>query len=448
MNQRLKDRLDQVRRRWWIVLGVAVLATYAAVLPVLQMQPTYVARSLLIQSTPGLAPEQDAAMTVGYATVFNDPATIGRLKAATNTPEEVAVEARSVATSPILLIEATADDPEVAQEAAQSMATALRADVGEVRQAATRQPIQDAERELADLVAQPGPDGQLNPMVPVVQARLDTMLAAATNQLRELQLRAGVTKTETNIAVETGLRAVGGLLLGILAALGVATVSSRIGNSVDMRDKTDVEPLIEIPDGGSTKGSRLREERLRLLACRISLHDLPKSSVVCLSDCRGARGARDIAKALAGLSAQQGRRTVLVYADNEETPTIAGLGFNDALAECNSVQSLLRDSEAEPLKILPAGAPVVDRYALVSRERIDAVLDELRVVAEVIVIVASPIADTIDAQQICAASDLTVLVVGKGVSRAGDVDSAARALAGAHAVVAGGVLVDRRKFRR
>ena len=40
-------------------------------------------------------------------------------------------------------------------------------------------------------------------------------------------------------------------MLGILAALGLAALSTRLTNSADLRDKTGVEPLVEMPDAGS-----------------------------------------------------------------------------------------------------------------------------------------------------------------------------------------------------
>ncbi|MCW2589345.1 MAG: hypothetical protein JWQ86_1772 [Mycobacterium sp.] len=445
MNLHVRHRLDQIARRWWVVLVVAALATSVAALPLVQMRPTYVARALLVQSSPGLAPEQDAAMSIGYATVFNEPATIGRLRAATKTPEDVTFEARSVATSPILAIEATAESPEVAQDAAQNMAAAFRVDVGAVRQAAYQKTIADAERELDSLIAQPGPEGQLNPMVPVVQTRLDAMRADSANQLHELQLRAGVTKTEPDIAFGLAIRAAGGLLLGILAALGLAALSSRIVTSADLRDKTGIEPLIEVPDGGSNRADKLREDRLRALANLVSFQDLPKSTVVALTDCRGARGAQELSEAVANLSAQQGRRTVLVYANNDMSRPSNGAGFNDALADSSMVHSVLKDSAVESLKILSAGSFVTDRYALMGRERIDAVLDELRMGADTIVIAAPSIADTIESQPICAAADFTMLVVGRRSSRSDDVTSAAEALADAHAVLLGAVMTNGRE---
>ena len=169
---------------------------------------------------------------------------------------------------------------------------------------------------------------------------------------------------------------------------------------------------------------------------------MPKSTVIALTDSRGGRGARDIAEALAELSAQQGGRTVLIYADNDASPPAAGAGFNDALADSGLVHEVLKDGDVESLKILPAGSILADRYSLVTRERIVAVLDELRTDADTIIVAAPSIAETTDAQLVCAAADVTILVVTRGSSRAGDVTSAAETLAKAHAVLLGAVLID------
>ena len=56
------------------------------------------------------------------------------IEATTKIPEDVTFEARTVAASPILSIEATANSPEVAQDAAEQMAKAFRADINSIRQ--------------------------------------------------------------------------------------------------------------------------------------------------------------------------------------------------------------------------------------------------------------------------------------------------------------------------
>jgi succinoglycan biosynthesis transport protein ExoP len=219
-------------------------------------------------------------------------------------------------------------------------------------------------------------------------------------------------------------------------------LSTRLTNAGDLRDKTGVEPLVEVPAAGSVKRDRLRQDRLRTLANLVSLEDLPKPTVIALTDSRGGREARGVAEALAELSAQQGGRTVLIYADNDASQA-GGAGFNDALAHSALVHEMLKDGDVESLKILPAGSTLADRYSLMTRERIAAVFDELRTDADTIIVAAPSMADTTDAQLVCAAADTTILVITRGSSRAGDVTSAAEALAKAHAVPWGAVLIDR-----
>jgi len=324
------------------------------------------------------------------------------------------------------------------------MAGAFRDDVNSVRQKGMDEAIADLESELAEMqkTSPTTRDGQPNPMLAPLRERLDPMRSDTTNQLLDFQVRAGVAAIAPNSAFNLVLGAAGGLVLGILAALGMAALSTRLRNSADVRDMTGIEPLVEVPAAGSIGLDRLRENRMRTLANIISLQDLPKSTVVALTDIRGVRGARDLAEAQAKLSAQLGYRTVLVYADNDASQAALGAGFNDALLDSSRVHSLMKDGEVESLKIVPSGSVVADRYSRMTRERILSVFDELRTCADTIVVVAPSIADATETQLVCAAADLTILVVAKGSSRAGDVTSAAEALADAHAVLLGAVLID------
>jgi len=439
MNPKLRRRIDQVRRRWWVVLAVTVLALLSAAVP-LRQPPTYTAQSTLVLSTG--RPESDGAMATGYALLFNDPATVGRLRVDHNIPDAVTFAAKTVGASPILTIEVTAADPKAAQDVAQTLAYTMRDDSNAVRQAGYDKSIQDAQRQLDALLADPGPGGVTNPLVPVVQQRLDALRDSSASQLQILQLRAGVIETGPHLAFEVLARVLGGLLLGILAALGLAALSTRISTSADLLDKTGIEPLVEVPAKGSIERNRVRENRLRTLAGIVGLQDLLKSTVIAVTDSRGARGSRGLAEALASLSARQGNRTVLVYADNDASQHTEGAGFNDALADSSMVDKVLRDGAVASLKVMYSGSVVDDRYSLVSRDKITAVFDELRASADTIVVVAPSIADTIDAQPICATADLTIVAVDRRSSRAGDVTSAVGALADAHAVLLGAVLVD------
>jgi hypothetical protein len=439
VNPTLRRRIDQVRRRWWVVLVITVLAVLSVALP-LTKPPTYTAQSTLVLSTG--RPEQDAAMATGYALLFNDPTSISRLRREHGIPDDVTFDAKTVGASPILTIEVTATDSNGAQDIATTLAYALRDDTNSVRKANYDRSIQESERQLDQLLSAPGPAGVTNPMAPVVQQRLDALRDGSASQLQILQLKAGVIKTAPHLAFEILSRVVGGGLLGILAALGMAALSTRLRTPADLMDKTGIDPLVELPAGGTIERNRVREDRLRALSNIVDLQDLPKSTVVALTDTRGARGARDLAEQLARLSAQQGKRTVLVYADNDASRHPVFAGFNDVLADSSLVDTVLADGAVESLWVMYPGSVVDDRYSLASRDKVAAVLDELRADADTIVVVAPSIADHIESQPICATADLVIAVVDKRSSRARDVTTAVDALADAHAVLLGAVLVD------
>lgn len=445
MNPLVRRRIEQIRQRWWVVVLVAGAAMLTAVPALLLAKPTYVGTSTLVLSSPGRNPVDDATMAVGYASLFNEPEMITRLRANRNIPDDVTFTGRTVAASPILVVEATATDPQVAQRTAANMAEAFRDDINSVRKTGYDKAIKNTQKQLDVLLSEPGPDGMINPLAPVVQQKLDSLRSDSTNQLQDLQLQAGVTMIAPNAMFEIALRAVGGLLLGVLAAIGLAATSTRLTNSSDLMAKTGMQPLAEVPDGGSIELNRLREDRLRTLANIVSLQDLSKSMVIALTDARGARGARDLAESLARLSAQQGHRTVLVYADNDASQHAHGAGFNDALVNSALANSMLKDGAVDSLRVLGAGPVVADRYSLMSRDRISAVFDELRADADTIVVAAPSIAETIDAQSICAVADFTMVIVGRQSSRVADVTTAVDALADARAALLGLVLIEGRE---
>jgi capsular polysaccharide biosynthesis protein len=442
LNPALKRRIEQIRQRWWLVLAGAVLGILAGLLPALTTAPTYLGKSVLVMSSPGRAPEQDTMMVVGYSTMFNEPATINRLESAADLPDNVAYEARTVAASPILTIQAAADSPQLAQDAAQKMAEAFRDDINSVRQQGNEQSVKDLQAQLEALRAEPTPEGLANPALAALQDRINALQFDSTNQLQDLQLRAGVVEIKPNIKTNLALGVVAGLVLGLLGAVGLGSISTRLTNSSDVRDKTGVEPLVEVPTADATKHDRLRQDRLRNLANIVSFRDLPKPGVIAFTDSTGVHGARGLAEELAKLTAQQRNRTVLVYADNEELGNANGAGFNEALAGTCPVPLVLEAGEVDALTILPPGSAHAERYANMTPSRITALLDELRTQADTIIIVAPPLTDSAETQVICGAADSTILVVATDSSRSKEVDSAREALDQAHATLLGAVLID------
>lgn len=441
MDPTTKRRLVQIRQRWWVVAAVTLLAVVAATAITLGARPTYTGKSTLMLS--GRTPDQDAVMVIGYLTVFNDPATIDRLTATTGSPAGVTLEARTAAASPILTIEATADDPNVAQDTAEQIANAFAADINATQQAGKDERLADLGRQL-EAVAPLAPDGSPNLYFNSLLTQIDEVRSSSTNELLSLQPRAGVTENAPHTAFYIGSSALGGLVLGILAALGLGAVSTRLRRLADVREKTGVEPLIEMP-AATSRNDNLRRDRARALADIITLENLSAPRVIALTDSGKGRSAREVAQLLSERFALRSSRTILLHADNG-APVVAGHGFNDALADADMAAALLKDEQG--VRLMPAGDHVDDRCSLLTRERIDAVLERLRAQADVIVVVAPPIDNGIEAQLLCAAADMTILVVSKKQARSGDVRSAADKLAKSHALLLGAVLVNGRSLSR
>jgi Mrp family chromosome partitioning ATPase len=447
MNLLLKRRIEQIKQRWWVVVAIAALTVTLAGVSLLTAHPTYVGKSELIASTPNRAPEGDAALVQGYIALFNNPETIARLRAANHIPDGITFEAKPVAASPILTIEATADNAKAAETAAQDMAVAFRQDINAIHEADKKQTLADLTSQLDR--TQPASNNPINPLLaPNLQEEIFKLRGDTTNELQDLQLRAGVTTNAPQGVGSLVLPAAGGLLLGLLAALGLSVLSTRLWSSADIREKTDVEPLVEVPESGSVARNRLREYRLRTLANMVISGDLGMPKVVAVTDTRGARGARDVAWALAELWAKKGHRTVLVYADDASCRE-GNWGFIDAIGDSSRIdrfEKVLQYGAVASMKVLPAGSVVADRSSRVTRERIGALLDKLQPIADTIVVAAPSIADSteaqFEAQLLCAAAERTVLVAAKGKSRAGDVTAAAEAITKAPAVLLGAVLIE------
>ena len=163
MNLLLKRRIEQIKQRWWVVVAIAALTVTLAGVSLLTAHPTYVGKSELIVSSPGRAPDQDAVLLQGYVVLFNNPATIARLQAANHIPDGITFGAKPVAASPILTIEATADDAKTAETAAQDMAVAFRQDINAIHEAEKKQTLADLTSQLDR--TQPTSKDPINPML-------------------------------------------------------------------------------------------------------------------------------------------------------------------------------------------------------------------------------------------------------------------------------------------
>ena len=219
----LTGQVQQVRRYWWVVAVVVGLAMAGALVSALFASVTYTSRASLILSTNNRSPDQDAVLVQGYVDYFNDAAYQSQLLGDTGITSAVTLSARAAASSPIMLIEATASSPQSAEEAALQVAEAFRQDINAQRESQ----IKDAQARLkAQISALDAKDSQDAVVIASLRDQIASLEAERDDLLQELQYRGGTAENAPSVVTNTVFALVGGLLIGIIAALGVARVAS------------------------------------------------------------------------------------------------------------------------------------------------------------------------------------------------------------------------------
>ena len=172
MNLTWKRRMEQIRQRWWVV---AVVDCARCARPrrrlSLPAHPTYVGKSTLVLS--GRAPEQDAVMVLGYVTIFNDPATIARLRTTAKIPEDVTLRGPDSCCQPDPDHRGDRRRPE--SRAGCSGGHRPRRSVlyiNAVPQSGRENYVAELERQLAE-IPPVDPDGSANPYYATLQERID-----------------------------------------------------------------------------------------------------------------------------------------------------------------------------------------------------------------------------------------------------------------------------------
>jgi hypothetical protein len=217
-----------LRRYWWLVLATVLFSVLAAIAATLTASTVYTARSSLILASNDRAPDQDAVLAQGFVTYFNDPAYQSQLLANPKIGEGVTFEARAAASSPIFLVDATAADAESARSAASAAAVAFRTDVNRVREQRNQAAIADLEERINAILIT-GDDSQAAVMqVTEMQNRILQLQADRVNLLQELQLDGGVTQNSASAITNILLALLGGLLLGVLAAVAADSLPGAI----------------------------------------------------------------------------------------------------------------------------------------------------------------------------------------------------------------------------
>ncbi|MDT7741787.1 MAG: hypothetical protein QOE59_865 [Actinomycetota bacterium] len=443
MNQ-LSVHLERVRRRWVLVAVITFVAVVAALVGVLIRPDSWTGRAALAIVSQNRSPDQDAVLGRGYVDLFNQLSQQRVMAGRLGLAPDVRFNATLAAGSPIVYVEATAPDPARAARAATLLATTYRDDVrnnltGD-RVAAAAELTTQLQASQARLAALPpgSPDRPtLADQITSLRSQLVTVQSNTTNQLKDLQLDAGVTEDSSGAVRILVLALVGGLAGGVALALALGLVETRLTTPTETRTRLGREVLAEVVDGPDPDG-------MRALTDVLALPDLPVPGAVAVvaTDAGGAR-AGSVATGLARLRARQHGNALLVRAAPGTDDPPGALGVWDFLDQdaprTMELGALITDDAG--LRVVPPGRLREDVDAVCSRDGAAELVRRARALADLVVLAAPSASTSATGPVLCAAADRTVLVVEEGVTRTSDARRALDRAERAGARVLGIVLV-------
>jgi capsular polysaccharide biosynthesis protein len=433
----LESKLAAIRRYWWIVLAVVCLAVAGALVSTARTPTTYLGRTSLIVSSNDRAPEQDAVLLQGYVSYFNNAAYQQQLLAATGVDAKAVLSAEAAAASPILIISATASNPESAQSAAIAVAKAFKDDINKTHDQmiaaaiATLQDQLDTARGRKDEAT-----------IAALQERLGELQADRNNVLQELQNRGGVSVQSPSLFNNLVLALAGGMVMGVLAALALARFSQRLRSRQDVADRLGLTTLVELP-GARTKGAQsTRERRLRQLA-NILRARLAGPSVVVVTQATDGAATRVVARALAMEWASEGYATVLVRFGGgvKSLPPQIGETTSVRRVEASALLSRLRAGPVPGMSILDMSPRFAGEAQSLPAMKVTEVIELEHLVGAFIIIETPAILDSADAQAASLAADATILVIDTQVATVSETREAVEVLRQPGVVLLGAVLV-------
>jgi capsular polysaccharide biosynthesis protein len=432
----LGSKLTAVRRYWWIVVAVVWLAVLGALVSTARTPTTYLGRTSLIVASNDRSPEQDAVLVQGYVSYFNDAAYQRQLLAATGVDNKVLLSAQAAAASPILVISATASDPDRAQSAAIAVAKAFKDDINKIHDQKTAEALATLQDELDTARGR-----RDEVVVAALQERIGQLQADRENVLQELQNRGGVSAQPPSLFNNLVLALAGGLVLGVLAALALAKFSTRLRSRHDVADKVGLNTLVELP-GPRTKGAQLgRVQRVRQLA-NILRARLAGPGVVAVTQATGGAATNVVARGLAMEWATQGYPTVLVRfgGDSESLPSRIGETTPVGPVEASASLSRMRAGPVPGMFILDMRPSLAGGAPKLPAMKLTELLELEQLVGAFIIIETPAVLDSADAQAASLAADATILVIDTQVAKVPETREAVGVLRQPGVVLLGAVL--------
>ena len=468
----LQLQIDRIRRRLWLVLGIAAIATIAATASSIGQETTYTGRQTISVGNsldPQISPDQRAVTARDYVAKVNQRAYLETIREKAKIAGAVSFDASALTLGPLMEIRATSPDRKLAESAARDFAAAFAADILASKALQRESAVREDQSQIADLATKRLQAQALlasSATTEAEKARLRAQIAGLSSDLTGLQNldpppasqdsdRVSVLGSSTNVDTNAPaklrkiiLALVGGLILGGALALLLGSIDRRLTTPSDVRERLGLETLAVITGGSSATARRLREQDLKRLANVVALTDLQRPATIAITSARAEDGKQLVAGGLAAFRGLQGERTILMETDLHDKPDSdegdsPRRGVADFLAtrRALSVERLVSQSSRAGLSVIPRGRASGDPYALFARDRFGELVEQATALGDLLVIDAPPIREAAESQVICQAADRTIIVATAGITQSTDVAEAAQLLEQVGASVLGVVLV-------
>lgn len=437
--QGLSSYVETLRERIWVVVAMVVITTAAAVVYVLTAPEVYEAQADMTVfpsqraeqsyiNPPLIRESSDPTRDVETAArLITNIEVAERVKEVLNSPESAEdlldkVSAEPVAQSNVVAVVAQADDPEEAQELANTFA---------------EQAIAERDQELADYVDDtlPGLERQL-------EEDPDAELEAAIAELRvlregdptlqiqtEASLPTAPVSPRKRLSIAAGI--VAGLILGVIGAFAIQVLDPRLRREEQLRRLYDLPILARIPREGRRGEadplnplglSPAASEAYRTLRGTLAVSKRQathSSAAILVTGSSPAEGKTTTAINLASSLAAAGNSVILIEADLRRPAIGRALGAKaehgvvSVLIESVSLQDALvtTDQFGPNLRLLLAdyeGGWITELFALPTARQL---IEDARQLADYVIVDSPPLTDVIDALPLANYVDDVLVVV-------------------------------------
>lgn len=468
----LRDHLDVIWMRRWMIIGTTLGVTALALALSLRQPPTYQGESRVLLTAQNMgtallgAPQTGQMTQPGYVEtqvqIIASPPLLQRVIEKLSLRATVDGLARQVSVSAIgqtnlVKIDVRNQDPVRAAETANALAkeyVAWSRDAGRASIQAAADEVQarlvQARTRITELER---PRGTATGDSQTELQTLKSLSATLAGQLQTLQISqqletgagvvmattaADVVRVAPNPLQNAGLA----FAFGLVIALGVAFVAERLDTTISSSDEAESfcgAPILgDIPTEKFERGEDRRltmvqhpqspaAEAYRMLGSNLNfLQAEQEIKTLLVTSAEPGEGKSTVAANLATALAEGGKRVVLVISDFHRPSTTAffdvseDVGLSDVLAGTSDVfHALQRPSDTDSLWVLAAGPAPANPNRLLGSSRMQGLLGALGAEVDWVIIDTPPLLTVADGLAVAPWADGVLIVMHAGVSTQG-----------------------------